>query len=102
VLIKAVLDDYRSAPIPERTRAMLGFLQKVTLEPGETTGSDVAVLREAGLVDEAIEEALYVAFCFNLIDRLADAFGFEIPADKFASAAQMLCKRGYWAGSVPG
>ncbi|MGH9184768.1 MAG: hypothetical protein ACRD0U_02960 [Acidimicrobiales bacterium] len=102
MLIKAVLDDYRSAPIPEPTRAILGFLQKLTLQPGDTTAADVALLLEAGLSPEAIEEALYVTFYFNVIDRLADAFDFEIPADKFASAAQMLFKRGYWAGSVPG
>ncbi len=81
---------------------MLGFLQKLTLTPTETTGADVAVLRAIGLPDAAIEEALYVALCFNIIDRLADAFDFAIPADNFKADSKFLFRVGYRAGSLPG
>jgi alkylhydroperoxidase family enzyme len=34
-LVKAILEDWRTAPVNERMRAMLGFLEKVTLTPTE-------------------------------------------------------------------
>ena len=50
-----------------------------------------------------IEEAVYVATCFNVIDRLADAFDFQ-PNDErgLRWVARILLKVGYGAGSVPG
>jgi len=53
-------------------------------------------LREAGLDDAAIEEVVTVCSLFNLITRLADALGFEVPpAEKFERLAGVMLKRGY-------
>jgi len=48
----------------------------VTLTPADVTPDDVDAVRAAGVSDEAIEDALAVCACFNLIDRIADSFGF--------------------------
>jgi len=48
----------------------------VTLRPDELGRADAEAVRAAGVSDEALEDALGVCFGFNLIDRLADAFGF--------------------------
>jgi len=77
-----VLDDYRRAPIDDKLRAMLGFLDKLTLRPDEIKSADVALLRAAGWPDEAIEKAIYVCFCFCVMDRLADTFGFQLETEK--------------------
>ena len=77
-LVEAVLDDYQSAPIDGRMRAMLAFLDKATPDPSGLEPADLEPLRAAGLSDAAIEEAIEVAFVFNVIDRLADAFGYPI------------------------
>ena len=71
-----MLADWRTAPVEPPLRAMLGFLEAVTLRPGEVTRADAAAIRAAGVSDDAIEDALAVCACFNLIDRLADSFGF--------------------------
>jgi alkylhydroperoxidase family enzyme len=71
-----VLADWRTAPIEPPLRATLGYLEAVTLWPGEVGPADADAVRAAGVSDEAIEDALAVCFGFNLIDRLADAFGF--------------------------
>ena len=55
---------------------MLGYLEAVTLRPGEVASADVEAVREAGVSDQAMVDALLVAAYFNLIDRLADSFGF--------------------------
>lgn len=101
--VAAVMEDYTSAPIDERLRAMLGFLRKQTLEPESVGPDDMAPLRAAGLSDRAIQEAMMVAFCFNIMDRLADAFDFENPEDSdyHLRCAQFLRRFGYSMGSVP-
>jgi hypothetical protein len=45
---------------------------------------------------EAIMDALYVAYLFNIINRMADALRFEIGSQAaFDSAAKTLLGRGY-------
>jgi hypothetical protein len=52
----------------------------------------------AGVSKAAIEEALEVAFLFNIYDRLADAMDWDVPArdsGAYASSARRLLARGY-------
>lgn len=101
--MRAALADPDTAPIPERVRAMLRFLRKLTLEPEAVGADDVRALHAVELDDAAIEEAVYVATMFNVIDRLADAFGFQPNDDEgLRWVARILLKVGYGAGSVPG
>lgn len=91
-----VLEDVESAPIDSRLKAMLRFLEKMTLQPEKMSRSDGATLRAAGVSDEAAEDAIGVALAFNLIDRLADSFAFQVPPDAyFRGSARRLLKRGY-------
>ena len=61
-----MLDDWRSAPIDQKLRATLGFLEKLTLTPGEIAQDDIAPMRAAGVSDQAIEDAIYVCTYFNV------------------------------------
>ena len=102
-LVAAVLADWRTAPVNEKVRATLGFLEKVTLSPAQVGPEDMAPLRAAGVSDLAIREALYVCFLFNLMDRLADAFDFHLPsAQGFQRDGRMLYTLGYGIASIPG
>jgi len=75
---------------------MIGFLEKMTLTPEAVTPADMEPLRAAGLTDEQIEDAIHVCACFNLIDRIADAFDFAIPPESgFRASAKQLLERGY-------
>ena len=80
--VRVVLDDWRSAPIPKRLEVTLGFLEKLTLTPGEVGPEDAQNLKKAGVNEKAIEEAVLVCFLFNVMDRLADAFDFHVPSEK--------------------
>lgn len=73
-----MLEDWRTAPVPEKFRVMVGFLEKMTLEPRELGPADVDPLRAAGLSDEEIADAIHVCGAFNLINRLSDALGWEM------------------------
>jgi uncharacterized peroxidase-related enzyme len=95
-LIRAVLADYRTAPISEKLRTMLGFLEKLTLQPAEVGPDDAVALRAAGLSDEEIEDAVHVCALFNIINRVADSLGFETAdADGYAKNARWLVSFGY-------
>lgn len=94
--MKAVIADWRTAPLDAKLRTTLGFLEKLTLHPNEVRPADVAPLRAAGLSDDAIEDAINVCALFNIYDRLADSFGWHLPdAAGYAASAQNLMRRGY-------
>jgi alkylhydroperoxidase family enzyme len=91
-----VLDDYRTAPIDEKLRAMIGLLEKFTMQPDALTGADVRAVLATGVSREAIRDAMYVAFLFNTYDRLADTLGWELPEDRYyPKAGKFLLKQGY-------
>ena len=94
--MKPVLDDYRTAPIDEKLRAMIGLLETFTLRPEQLGPADVRAVLDTGVTREAIRDAFYVAFLFNTYDRLADTLGWELPEERYyAKAGQFLLKKGY-------
>jgi alkylhydroperoxidase family enzyme len=93
--VEVVLDDWRSASIPKGLKATLGFLEKLTFTPGEVGPEDAQILKRAGVSEKAIEEAVFVCFLFNVMDRLADAFDFHGPSDKVGRLARIINVIGY-------
>jgi AhpD family alkylhydroperoxidase len=98
--VSALLSDLETAaihtaPIEEPLRATLLMLGKLTREHTVDTDDMRAVLA-AGASRQQIEDALAVCFSFNVIGRLADAFGFFVPGPKaFEAGAKYLLARGY-------
>ena len=91
-----VLDDYTTAPIDEKLRATLGFLEQLTLRPDEITRSDADAVRAAGVSDEALVDAIHVAALFNMIARLADSFGWDVPSwEACLARAEPMLAGGY-------
>lgn len=91
-----MLENWRTAPIAAKLRAMLGFLEKLTLQPDAVRPADVAPLRAAGISDQAIEDAIHACVLFNIYDRLADSLGWHLPdGDGYAASGRSLMKRGY-------
>src|SRR5438046_2336316 len=94
--MQAVLKDWRTAPISDKLKAMLAYLEKLTTHPDDVQPQDVEPLHCLGIQDQAIVEAIYVCVVFNIIDRLADALDFRIPPT-FVNwkSAKMYRKLGY-------
>lgn len=93
-----MLDDYLTAPIDEKLRATLGLLKKMTLEPDALGPDDVRPVLALGVSRQAVQDAMHVAFLFNVYDRMADAMGWDVPAEGSAfwqSGAKRLLSRGY-------
>jgi alkylhydroperoxidase family enzyme len=86
-------DDPRLSP---RCRAVLPLLAKVTRDHAALAADDLRPVLAAGASRTAIVEALNVAFLFNTITRLADAFEFHVgPSAAFDAAVKRLLGRGY-------
>lgn len=93
--MEAALDG-GGAAIPERLRATLEFLTKLTLTPDEVDESDVEAAVGAGVSTRELRDAVEVCAAFNVIDRIADAldFGLQSPG-ALAAGAKQLATRGY-------
>ena len=75
---------------------MLGFIEKMTLRPSELTRADAHAVRAAGVSDEAIIDAIHVAALFNMIVRLADSLGWDVPPfEEFYARADGMLASGY-------
>jgi alkylhydroperoxidase family enzyme len=80
--IDAVLADWTTAEVGERLRVGLRLVEAMTKHPQDIDIAFVAALRDDGLDDRAIEDAASVAFQFNFINRLSDAFDFPLLDDE--------------------
>lgn len=94
-LVAAVLDDLEAAPVEEPLRATLRMLGKLTRD-GKVGADDIRKVLAAGASPQQVRDALAVCAAFNITDRLADAFGFELlNQEGFDAGAKYLLKRGY-------
>ena len=94
--VDATLSDFRTAPITERLKAVLIFLEIMTLRPMELTPEHVNAVLQSGVNADGLKDAIAVGAIFNIVTRYADALDFLVPtADEFKRAADMLLKRGY-------
>lgn len=73
-----MLDHWREqSGFSLKLRAVFALLERVVTNPGAVFAGDVEAALAAGVSDDAIVDALYVAFLFNLVNRLANAFGYS-------------------------
>jgi AhpD family alkylhydroperoxidase len=93
--VSALLSNIDTGAIEEPLRATLHMLAKLTREHA-VDADDMRAILTAGASRQQIEDALAVCFSFNVIGRLADAFGFSVPGpEAFEAGAKYLLARGY-------
>ena len=74
-LVEAIRRDFRTAPIDERDRVMLEFVEQLTRDATRISPSHHERLRAAGFDDRGILQITLIAAWFNYINRVADALG---------------------------
>jgi alkylhydroperoxidase family enzyme len=93
---EAVERDWRTAPVDARLRATLGFVEKLTLRPAELSPADAAEVLGTGVTRAALVDAVQVAALFNMIVRLADSLGWDVPSfEEFEARADRMLATGY-------
>jgi uncharacterized peroxidase-related enzyme len=91
-----VLADWQDGRFGPRATAAARFVDTLTRSPQSLTAEDVQQTRTAGVDDIALAEAVYVAFVFNTINRIADALGFTHRSDRDRRrGAAILRRNGY-------
>lgn len=74
-LVKALQEDYRTAPISEQNRVMLDYVAQLTRDATRISWQDHELLRGVGFDDRGILQITLIASWFNYINRVADALG---------------------------
>ncbi|HLY66072.1 MAG TPA: carboxymuconolactone decarboxylase family protein [Chloroflexota bacterium] len=95
VMVAAALADLESAPVEDRLRATLRMLGRLTRD-GHLSAEDVRAVLDTGVSRQQVEDALAICYAFNVTNRLANAFGFEVLSQEgFQAGARYLLRRGY-------
>jgi hypothetical protein len=70
----------------------------MTLDHNRLGPEDIRTVMRTGASKQAIQDAMEVAFLFNIYDRLADSMGWDVPAlagGYYNVAARRIIKHGY-------
>ena len=77
-------------------RAALAFVEVLTLRPEELTAADADAAYRAGVSRQALRDAAAICALFNMITRLADALGWDVPSwERSSSRAPAMLEGGY-------
>ena len=92
----AVVADWRTAPLRPELRAALAFVEGLTLRPDELAPTDSGAALAAGVSGQALRDAATICALFNMITRLADALGWDVPAwERTLERAPAMLEGGY-------
>lgn len=80
--VRRASEDYRSAGVSPRERAILDYAVLLTRRPGAIGESHVAAMREVGLTDEEILSVNLITGYFNFVNRIATGLGVELSASE--------------------
>jgi len=95
-LVDAVLEDYRTAPIDDREKALFAFIEKMNAQSNQIGQDDIDRLKEAGWTEEAIYDAITVCALFRFYNAWIDATGVhDLPADAYALSGKRMAEQGY-------
>jgi alkylhydroperoxidase family enzyme len=101
-MVEAVLQDYRTAPIDAREKALFAFIDKMNRQSSVLRQEDVDEAKAAGWSDEALYDAITVCALFNFYNKWIDATGVsDMPAAAYAASGQRLATVGYVPPSRP-
>ena len=78
-MVRALEEDYQTAPISEQDRVMLDYVVQVTKDATRISPADHERLQAVGFDDKGILQITLIASWFNYINRVADALGVGRP-----------------------
>ena len=76
-LMEKVKEDYMSAPISNKLKALLTIAAKVQKEARKVLPSDILKAQESGATDKEIHDAVLIAAAFCMYNRYVDGLGAE-------------------------
>jgi uncharacterized peroxidase-related enzyme len=95
--VDAVRDDYTTAPVSAKLKALLAIAAKVQEGGRSVTADDVARARAEGATDIEIHDAVLIAAAFCMFNRYVDGLATFTPTDANAydQMGRRMAKEGY-------
>ena len=91
-----MLDDYRTAPIEDREKALFAFIEKMNRQSNSVRRDDIDRLKAAGWTEEAIYDAVTVCALFKFYNAWVDATGVhDLPAAAYEMSGKRMASQGY-------
>ena len=73
-----LLAGYKTADLSDYDKLMLGYAEKITLDPVSIDQAYIDGMRTHGFDDIALHDIVQVTAYFAYVNRLADALGVEL------------------------
>lgn len=96
-LVKQVQEDFRSAPISDKMKALLNIAAQVQKVGPHVTEDDIAAAREEGATDKEIHDTVLIAAAFCMYNRYVDGLGTFAPDNEemYDEHGKELATEGY-------
>ena len=94
-LLAQVLKDPETAPIEDRVKLLLRFVEKITRDSAAISADDMEPLRAAGWDDEAIFFTITTCALFNFYNRWISSSGVPAMSDEMHRWQGKLIAQGY-------
>ena len=90
-------NDWETAPLTPRLRALLAIADKVRSDPTTVAPADIDAARAEGADDKAIHDTVLVAAAFSMFTRYVDGLGTWTPRElsAFDEGGRRLAEFGY-------
>lgn len=83
-LVQQVREDFQSAPISDKMKALLTIAAQVQKGGSHVTENDISAARNEGATDKEIHDTVLIAAAFCLYNRYVDGLGTLTPEDEAA------------------
>lgn len=100
-VVDFVLDEYETAPISDKMKALLTIAGRVQADARTVSDELVAQARSQGATDRDIHDTVLIAATFCLFNRYVDGLATATPHDPalFRQRAAPVCEFGYSAAN---
>lgn len=102
-LVDCVKQDYHSAAITPKLKALLAIARKVQQDGKKVTTEDVEAARSEGATDLEIHDTVLIAAAFCMYNRYVDGLATVQPQDPslYRERGKMVAREGYVAVNLP-
>lgn len=96
-LVRAVLADADTAPVPSLFKALLRIAAQVQAQAQPVSHEAITAARAEGATDRHIHDTVLIAAAFCMFNRYVNALATELPSDPpyYRTAADRIVNRGY-------
>ncbi len=91
----ALREGCEPSGIRDKLKQLLTFAEKLTKTPAAVSKTDIDALKDQGIPEQVVEDAINVVALFGYMNRLVDAFGVEGAPEYFKMVGTALAKNGY-------